>query len=314
MRVSRWPRPGAGISAVGLGVLLWLGGGGDARAERNGEPAFRSRLLLGTGFGATDDRDGLRLAFTPRVAVELRVANGWRLDARWMVPLLSSPSGNIVDRRTGESRSDTVPRTGNPTVWLRRALLREPSGFDFDFALGFALPMASIQKPTPETGPDFERAPHTEATYRRALATEGFRRPWLLFWSTASALAQGYVRQESGVVITDLELTLGLLLPAGRLRKDVGFLGTISAYTGVRVLPVLELGMRTDLGYTTEQRDDFDRSLQIEGVQWSFAPELLFRFGGVSLTAAATVGAGVAIEPFPDRANWGLRLEVATAF
>lgn len=300
----------AALAAVALGRGVALADGSDPRED----DAFRHRVLLGTGFGATDDPDGVRLTFTPRLALELRIAPSWRFDARWMVPLLSSPSGNIVDRRTGESRSDTVPRTGNPTLWIRRAVLREPSGFDFDLALGAALPMASIQQPTPATGPDFERAPHTEATYRRALATDGFRRPWLLFWNTASALLQGYVRQETGAVITDLELTLGVLIPAGRLRRDPGFVGTISAYTGVRVLGPLELGMRTDLGYTTEQRDEFDGSLEIEGVQWSFAPEVLLDLGTFSLTAAATVGAGVAIEPFPERANWGLRLDAAATF
>lgn len=314
MTMPRYVAPGLLVAVVfGAGSARAQSAVETASPASGSKDAFAHRLLLGMGYASTHDRDGVRHTFTPRFDLQFRVAPRWRLDATWNLAALSSPTGNITDRRTGEIRADTVPRTGNPTAWGRYALMREPSGFDVDLALGFAFPMASIEQPTPETGPDFDRAAHTEASYRRALAATGFRRPWELFWSTASVLGSAYVRQTTGPVVTDIDLTLGVLLPAGRLRKEVGFVGTVSAYAGVQ-LGVAEIGMRTDLGYSTVQRDDFDNSLQLRGVQWSFSPEFSMRFQQVLLRALVVVGAGVDIEPFPERAVWGSHFQVGYVF
>lgn len=281
---------------------------------------FRPAVWFGVGLGLTSDRDGDRTVYAPRVGAHYPFDELWRLDVLWPLALLVSPSGNIEDRMTGGLRADTVLRTGNPVVEVRRALVREPSGFDVDASLGLALPMASIEQPTPASGPDFERAPHTEATYRRALAAQGFREPWTYLWDTATLIGRAYVRQTTGPVVTDIQGTVGFAIPAGRLRADLGLVLTVSAYAGVDLWAAptgddrLQLGMRTDLGWTTPQRNEVDNELQIRGGQWAFAPELQFEWDSFFVNGSAVVSAGVDVDPYPDRAVWGIQLDSGARF
>jgi hypothetical protein len=267
--------------------------------------------VVGTGARGGEGRT----SFVPGLRARYRWADRWALDAEWAFGALFSPSGVIEEPRSGDTGPDDTPRTGNPFLGARYAWLRAPSGLSVDATLGVALPMASIPKPTPATGPDFERAPHTEETYRRALAVTGFRRPWRFLWHTGSLVASAYVRQETGALVLDVEPSVALLVPAGRLRADPGVALTVRAYAGARLLEALEVGMRADAGYVSPQRDEVDGTLQIEGAQLALAPELLFDPSGPFFARAAViVNAAVELEPAPEEAVWGGQLEVGAEF
>ena len=266
----------------------------------------RSRILLSAGVGWTSEVDGDRISLVPALDVHVRLGRRWWLDVSWRLPVLSSPDGTFVDPRREEAVADDVPRTGNPFVGGRFRAFSEP-GLEVDLGLGVALPMASIEVPTPATGEPFERAPHSRDTYRRGIAVQGGRAPWLSLWDTATGLATLVVHgQEERVHLTG-RLDAGLLIPAGRLRADPG---AVVAFEGSFVydLDPLTAGVRFDLTYLTPQRDELDRRIQIRGVQLAVSPEIELRFLEHYLVKAALIyapRAGFEPEPSPEAPRWG---------
>ena len=301
MALGGLPKTEAGPSEGSLDAI--------PRSERT-EGFDQTLLRFGTGFSASDEQGGFAVLLAPHVSLKYPLSERFRLDVDWGFGILFAPGGVVENPLTGEDGPDDVPRTGNPYVELRWAAVREASGFLTDFALGFAAPMASIPQPTPPTGPDFQRSPHTERVYRRVLAARGFREPWLFLWDTASLVVASRVAQKTGPVLTDLEAWLGVLVPAGRLRADAGFLTSISAYAGVEV-GLMDVGMRADLTYISPQRDEFDGSLQLRGAQLALAPEVRVPLiSPLFVEGAWIISAGTEMEPDPEGLTWGAQLNV----
>lgn len=307
--------PSSGAAAF-LAILAGTGGlMARASLARAQEFGFRSEIRLGSALGVTFDDDGERAILTPRFELRYALSPRWRLDAAWALAILYDPDGRFsIPGVEEEERTDDIPRAGNPFIELRHAAVRASSGFAVDVGLGVALPVASIPKPDPPEGPEFERSPQTERAYRRALAANGFRAPWAFFWDTATVLGSARVRQVKGPVTMDVEAEVGLLIPAGRLRATVGALLGLEAYAGVD-LDLAEIGMRASLAYVTPQRDEFRNTLQLRGGQLALAPELTADlYGPLYLQAAFVVSAGVELEPFPDEAVWGLQVDLGARF
>lgn len=259
------------------------------------------------GSAASED-DGPSLSLIGTFDGRIGIAPGWRLGLEWPIAMLLTPGGVIEDLQTGERSIDAVPRTGNPTLEAdHRLSLGE--GADLWLGGGFSFPMASIAQPSPPEGEPFRRAPHDEAVLRWALGARGFVEPWAFLWNTATARAFGVYRRRIERIELGGWLHAGLLLPAGRLRAEVGALVTAGGRLRYHLDP-LEVGVRFDLGVMNSQRSSFDDSKQIEGGELAVSPEVRLNLpDGAFLDARVTVVPGVEVDPAPP-VGWGFALAV----
>lgn len=256
-------------------------------------------LELGWSAGGSNAQLGL---LTPRAALALSPT--WQLSVAWPLAMLGIDGGDITNV-SGEVSADIVPRTGNPNVELRFGGL-PVAGRRLELGFGLSLPMASIATPTPATGVPFERAPHSEAVYRWALGARGFVAPWDFLWNTATTRLFARHERELVGLIWEARADLGLLIPAGPLRAHVGLVAA-AGLSARYELGDLDVGLGVDLGGVTAQRAEFQRRLQLEGVQLALSPELGYALGPLRLALRVVLTPGLDIDPAPPTA-WGASL------
>lgn len=269
---------------------------------------YSPRVSLASRLAISDGVSGTDTALVPRVSLAVPLDPAWQLELDLGVAILYSPDGEILNPRTGETSRDDVPRMGNPIARLRHGF--ETALGRASLSLGFAFPMASVQVPTPATGQDFRRAPHTRSTYAQALSAGGYTDPWAYSWHTATVLAGGRIGHSIRGLVLGADLQLGLLLPAGRLRKDVG-LALDFRLSGGYPLGDFEPGVEVAFVHLPPQRDDYDGSLELGGSQVSVAPRLRWAPSGpLFVEGAVSFNLVRQMEPEPVASIWNLSLEV----
>ncbi len=339
-------------SLVFAGLLTLFSAPGDAPKVRETAPVSHFKLSnelgLYSGFAFAESASGTRTLLVPSLQAQFLLSPRVALRLDWtMASLFRSEvycrkaRGQIYARPNGagvcpappgqpasaggpDPDSDDILRMGNPVAGVHYHLLQGAT--DLILGVSVALPMASVPQPTPEGGPDFYRAPHGEEALRRAMAADGFRKPWRFLWDTASLVipVEGQLYLSEHLSLQG-ELNLALLVGVGRLRDGVDGLATL-AVGAVSPWSWGELGARLQTGILFEAGGEgLSGALAIHG-KYLFGDTLFFRGELVSnlgtpvsartqdAYAPATMGTPLVTGALNDEALWSLSVGLGARF